>query len=252
MIKPLKSQPPYKIRLNKFISSSGFAARRKADDLIKDGRVAVNSSVVTELGTKIDPAVDTVRIDGETVKTKSGFVYILLNKPKGYVTTTSDEKNRPTVLDLINIKKRIYPVGRLDFDTEGLLLLTDDGDLAYKLMHPKFLVNKTYLAKLNKPLNDKNLFHLIQGVSINGRKTSEASISIVPDSGSKLVRISIHEGRNRQVKKMFESVGLYVRKLKRIEYANLKISSLRPGTWRLLITQEIEKLKMLCDSASSR
>lgn len=231
------------VRLNKFISTSGFSARRKADELIKSGRVTVNSSVVTELGTKIDAAGDTVKVDGETLKIKSGFVYILLNKPKGYVTTTSDEKNRPTVLDLIKIKKRIYPVGRLDYDTEGLLLLTDDGDLAYKLMHPKFLINKTYLAKLNKPLNDKNLAQLIQGVKINGRKTADASISIIPDSGRKQVRISIHEGRNRQVKKMFESVGLYVRKLKRIEYAHLKLKFLKPGDWRYLTGGEIEELK---------
>jgi 23S rRNA pseudouridine2605 synthase len=148
-------------------------------------------------------------------------------------------------MHLVRIKKRVFPVGRLDYDSEGLLLLTNDGDLAYKLMHPKFLVHKTYLVKLNKPLDDKNLHHLAQGVNIEDRKTARASVSIVPDSGRKLVRISIHEGRNRQVKKMFESVGLYVRKLRRIEYANLKDNSLKPGRWRYLTRQEIERLKKI-------
>lgn len=146
-------------------------------------------------------------------------------------------------MDLVRIKKRIFPVGRLDYDSEGLLLLTNDGDLAYKLMHPKFLVQKTYLVKLNKPLDDKGLNHLAKGVNVDGKKTSRAGITIVPDSGRKQVRISIHEGRNRQVKKMFESVGLYVRKLRRIEYANLRDNTLKPGRWRYLTKQEIEKLK---------
>jgi 23S rRNA pseudouridine2605 synthase len=148
-------------------------------------------------------------------------------------------------LDLVRIKKRIFPVGRLDYDSEGLLLLTNDGDLAYKLMHPKFLVHKTYLVKLNKPLDDKSLNHLARGVNVDSKKTARAGISIVPDSGRKQVRISIHEGRNRQVKKMFESVGLYVRKLRRIEYANLKDNTLKPGRWRYLTKQEIEKLKKI-------
>lgn len=232
-------------RLNKFISNSGFSARRKADELIKSGRVTVNSSVVTELGTKIDPEKDKVKIDGEPIKAKPGLVYILLNKPKGYVTTASDEKNRHTVLDLVQINKRVFPVGRLDYDSEGLLLLTNDGDLAYKLMHPKFLVYKTYLVKLSKPLNEKDLNYLSEGIKINGRKTSRAEISIIPNSERREIRISIHEGRNRQVKKMFESVGIYVRKLKRIEYANLKDNSLKPGQWRYLNEEEIQKLKKI-------
>jgi 23S rRNA pseudouridine2605 synthase len=235
------------VRLNKFIASSGFTARRKADELIETGRVAVNSKVVTSLGTKIDPENDIVRIDGELIKSlsekKEKFIYVLLNKPAGYVTTTSDEKNRPTVLDLVGINRRIYPVGRLDYDTEGALLLTNDGELANKLMHPKYGVYKTYLVKVNKPIDDKSLVRLREGVNIEGRKTGNAKVSIVPNSGGKQLRISIHEGRNRQIRKMLEAVGCYVRKLKRVEYANLDIKGLKEGGWRYLSREEAKKLK---------
>jgi pseudouridine synthase len=243
------------IRLNKFISASGFTARRKADELIESGRITVNSKVVTELGTKINPASDAVRVDGELIKSASGksekYIYVLLNKPAGYVTTTSDEKNRPTVLDLVGINKRIYPVGRLDYDTEGLLLLTNDGELANKLMHPKYGVYKTYIVKINRPIDEKSLNRLKEGVRISvgsperSRRTNEAKINIVPKTEGKQLRISIHEGRNRQVRKMLETVGYYVRKLKRIEYANLNLKGLRQGEWRYLSGEEIEKLKSM-------
>jgi pseudouridine synthase len=235
------------LRLNKFISISGYAARRKSDELIKEGRVTVNSRVVTELGTKIDPDKDTVTVDGELIKPvtidKNRFVYILLNKPAGYVTTTSDEKNRPTVMDLIGINKRIYPVGRLDFNSEGLLLLTNDGELANKLMHPKHEVKKTYLVKVNKPVSEKGLKRLSEGVSIEGRKTSHAVVRVVPKSAGRELNIIIHEGRKRQVRKMLEAVGCFVRKLKRIEYAGLNIKGMRPGEWRYLSEGEIKFLK---------
>jgi len=247
------------IRLNKFIASSGFTARRKADELIKSGRVAVNSKVIIELGTKINPETDIVRVDGELIKPpsekKQKFIYILLNKPAGYVTTTSDEKNRPTVLDLVKIRQRIYPVGRLDYDTEGLLLLTNDGELANKLMHPKYGVYKTYVVKINKPIDEKSLEKLRKGVRISvgsperSRRTSsilttaDAKVSVVPKSEGKQLRISIHEGRNRQVRKMLEAVGCYVRRLRRIEYANLTIKGMRDGEWRYLSGEEVRKLK---------
>jgi pseudouridine synthase len=231
------------VRLNKFIASSGFAARRKADELIKDGRVSVNSCVVTELGTKIDPQKDAVRIDGELVKQKSDFTYILLNKPRGYITSASDEKNRPVVLELTRIKKRVFPVGRLDFNSEGLLLLTDDGELAHRLMHPSSLVYKTYMVKLSGAIDDKRLRLLREGVKISGRKTASAFVSVVPNSAKKEIKISIHEGRNRQIRKMLESVGLFVRRLRRTEYANLKDDSLKPGQWRYLTKTEVSELK---------
>jgi 23S rRNA pseudouridine2605 synthase len=246
------------VRLNKFIAGSGFTARRKADELIKEGRVTVNSEVVISLGTKINPDEDTVRVDGELIKPpsekKGKLIYILLNKPAGYVTTTSDEKNRPTVLDLVKVRQRIYPVGRLDYDTEGLLLLTNDGELANKLMHPKYGVYKTYIVKINKPIDEKSLKRLREGVLIKDNKrpsaplrTNEAKVSVVPKTEGRQLRISIHEGRNRQVRKMLEAVGCYVRKLKRIEYANLNLKGLREGEWRYLSGEEIKKLKKIGD-----
>jgi pseudouridine synthase len=245
------------VRLNKFIASSGFTARRKADELIEAGRVTVNSEVVVSLGTKINPYKDVVKVDGELIKPpsekKGKLIYVLLNKPAGYVTTTSDEKNRPTVLDLVKIKQRVYPVGRLDYDTEGLLLLTNDGELANKLMHPKYGVYKTYVAKINKPIDEKSLKRLREGVRIRtgsperSRRTSEAKLNIVPKTEGRQLRISIHEGRNRQVRKMLEAVGCYVRKLKRIEYANLNLKGLREGEWRYLSGEEIKKLRKTSD-----
>lgn len=243
------------VRLNKFIASSGFTARRKADELIEQGRVMVNSEVVISLGTKINPDLDTVKVDGELIKPpsekKGKFIYVLLNKPAGYVTTTSDEKNRPTVLDLVKIHQRIYPVGRLDYDTEGLLLLTNDGELANRLMHPKYSILKTYIVKINKPIDEKSLKRLREGVRIKRIegstaqiRTSKAKVGVVPKTDGRQLRISIHEGRNRQVRKMLEAVGCYVRKLRRIQYANLNLEGLRAGEWRYLGGEEIKKLKM--------
>jgi 23S rRNA pseudouridine2605 synthase len=239
------------VRLNKFIASSGFTARRKVDTLILEGRVTVirngHTRTIDKLGDKIDPEKDVVKVDGEIIREqntgKSDYIYILLNKPAGYITSTSDEKNRPTVMDLVNIKKRIYPVGRLDYDTEGLLLLTNDGELANKLMHPKHEVNKTYIVKANKPIDEKQEKRLRSGIVIEGKKTSEAKLEIIPNSDRKQIKITIHEGRNRQVRKMLEAVGLFVRKLKRIEYGNLNLKGLSVGQWRYLSAEEVRKLK---------
>lgn len=242
------------VRLNKYISSSGIVSRRNADELIAEGRVSVNATTVFELGVKINPEKDKVKIDGELINpqgtSKQSFVYILLNKPAGYITTTADEKNRPTVMDLVKIRKRIYPVGRLDFDSEGLILLTNDGDLTNRLTHPGYEVNKTYLVKINKPIDEKQLSRLRAGVFIESQKnaqrkvkTSKARIDVIPGSEKKQIKITIHEGRNRQIRKMLESVGLFVRKLKRIEYANLTIKGMIPGEWRYLTEEEIRFLK---------
>jgi pseudouridine synthase len=231
------------VRLNKHISGSGHTSRRKADELIIEGRVTVNSSTVMEPGTKINPETDVVKVDGEGLRKNIKYVYILLNKPAGYITSTSDERNRKTVLDLVGVNLRIYPVGRLDYDSEGLLLLTNDGELANKLMHPKFEVRKTYLVKVNKPIDRKSLQKMEKGVLVEGKMTGKAVVQVVPNTDNKQMRISIHEGRNREVRKMLESVGLFVRKLKRIEYANLNIKGLKTGEWRYLSNEEIKKLK---------
>lgn len=231
------------VRLNKFISGSGYTSRRKTDELILEGRVSVNGRMVTELGTRVNPEKDIIKVDGEVIRNKSRLIYILLNKPAGYITTTSDEKNRPTVLDLIKIRERIYPVGRLDYDTEGLLILTNDGELANKLMHPKHEVEKTYFVKVNRPMDEKAIKRLTDGIPIEGRKTSKAKLSIIPKTENKQFRITIHEGRNRQVRRMLESVGLFVRKLKRIEFAGLNVKGMRLGEWRELSGKEVQRLK---------
>ncbi len=232
------------VRLNKFIANSGFAARRKVELLIEQGRVSVNDQQVKKQGTKVDPEKDVVKIDGEIIKNKLDFVYILLNKPTGYVTTTSDEFNRPKVTDLINIKERIYPVGRLDFDTEGFLILTNDGDLSNRLMHPKYRVYKTYIARLDKPINDKAIFKLRTGVILDGKPTGKASVKSIDNERMELF-ISIHEGRNRQVRRMIESIGFFVRSLTRIEYAGIKDPGLKTGKWRYLDAKEVARLKRL-------
>lgn len=235
-----------KIRLNKFISESGYCSRRKADELIQDGRVSVNSKTVLELGSRVDSIKDKIKIDGEPVKSVINKIYIILYKPKGYITSTSDEKNRPTVLDLVKINKRVYPVGRLDFDSEGLLLLTNDGDLANRLMHPKFGVYKTYLVKVNKPVSEEQIIKLREGVKVDERITSQARVKLIPGSEKKQLEISIYEGRNRQVRKMLESLSLFVRNLKRISYAGLELGNLKKRQWRYLTPAEIELLKKNC------
>ena len=232
-------------RINKFISGSGITSRRKSDELIQQGRVSVNSKPVNELGVKIDPQKDIVKVDGEVIRNKTKFIYILLNKPAGYITSVSDDKNRRTVMDLVGLNQRIYPVGRLDYETEGLLLLTNDGELANRLMHPKFGIKKTYLVKLNKPIEERTMHLLERGVFVDGRKTAPAKVIIVPNTGKMQIKITIHEGRNRQVRKMMESVGLFVRKLKRTEYANLNDTGLKMGGWRYLNPNEISQIKRI-------
>jgi pseudouridine synthase len=227
------------IRLNKFIANSGIAARRKADELIKEGRVTLNKSAIYEPGTKINPDKDIVKVDGKLIGNKPKFIYILLNKPRGYITSTSDEKSRKTVLDLIGLKERIYPVGRLDYDSEGLLLLTNDGEFANRLMHPKYGVEKTYLVKLNKPISDEALQKLRKGVKIEEKWTKSAQVRVIPKSSFKQIEITIHEGRNRQVRKMLESVGLFVRRLKRMGYGGLNLKGLPVGGWRFLDQKEL-------------
>ena len=232
------------IRLNKFIANSGFAARRKVDELISAGRVSVNDMQIKKQGVKVDPEKDVVRVDGEIIRNKLEFIYVLLNKPTGYITTTSDEFNRPKVTDLVNVKERVYPVGRLDFDTEGFLLLTNDGDLANRLMHPKYRVYKSYVARIDKPITDKYIFKLRTGVIIDGKPTGKASVKAIDEDKMELF-ISIHEGRNRQVRRMLESIGFFVRNLKRIEYAGLKDDNLKTGNWRFLDLKEVARLKRL-------
>ncbi|WEV53958.1 pseudouridine synthase [Leuconostocaceae bacterium ESL0723] len=233
-------------RLQKVIAQAGLASRRKAETLITDGRVSVNGQVVTTLGTQVGPG-DQVSVDGVPIEGREKLVYYLLNKPRGVVTTNHDEKARATVIDLLpEVTERIYPVGRLDYDTTGALLLTNDGTLANQLMHPKGRVDKVYVAKVQGIATESQLQPLRSGVVLNGHKTAPAQVEVERvDAGKKnsWVRITIHEGRHHQVKEMLAKVGLPVQKLKRERYAFLDLVGLQPGEFRSLSHQEVSRLK---------
>lgn len=237
-------------RLQKFLAEAGIASRRKSEELIAAGRVKVNGMIVTEQGVKIDPKKDKVEFDGKAVSAKSEKkVYIMLHKPEGYVTTAKEQFGRPAVLDLIHgVEERIFPVGRLDYDTSGLLLLTNDGDLTYRLTHPKHDVDKTYIAKLFGVPDDGDLQKFRRGVIIDGRKTSPAKIRILEkekDQRFCTAEIMIHEGKNRQVRKMCEAIHHPVAQLKRVATGELQLGDLPKGKYRFLTEREIKYLKSL-------
>ena len=231
-------------RINKVIASSGYSSRRKAEELIKAGKVMVNGEIA-ELGQKVSHD-DIITINGQTISTtKDNFEYYLLNKPRGVVTTSSDDKGRKTVIDLIETNKRIYPVGRLDYDTTGALLLTNDGELTNKLTHPKNTIDKVYLAKIEGIILVDDVKKLRNGVEIDNFKTSKARVrikSIDKKKKTSNVEITIHEGHNHQVKKMFESVGYKVIKLTRLSFAGLDVKSLKSGEYRKLTLKEVSRL----------
>ncbi len=233
-------------RLQKVIASSGYCSRRKAEELIKKGVVFVNGVRVTELGTKVETN-DEIVVNGHSL-TMENKEYYLLYKPSGVITTTSDDKNRKTVVDLINTDKRIYPVGRLDYDTTGVLLLTNDGDFANILMHPSNQIEKVYLVKTPGILTKEELHALRSGVIIDGFKTSPAKVRIKQynkSSNLSLVEITIHEGKNHQVKKMFEAVNHEVVKLKRERIGFFDLSGLKIGEYRRLTIKEVKKVYAL-------
>jgi 23S rRNA pseudouridine2605 synthase len=240
-------------RLQKIIAAAGVASRRKSEDLIVSGRVLVNGQVVTELGTKADPERDHIRVDGKLLQGPERYTYVVLNKPKGYVTTVSDEKKRPTVMDLIQnargqkVKGRVYPVGRLDWASEGLLLMTNDGALANALMKASSNVAKTYVVKVAGQTDEAKLDKLRRGVSIaekGGRRvrTAPAKIRLIREGDNPWLEVTIIEGRNRQVRKMFEEVGHHVEKIRRVQYGPLTLD-VPPGDWRNLTLLEVAKLK---------
>ncbi len=235
------------IRLNKFLSNAGVASRREADKLIVEGRIAVNNEVIQTLGAKIDDEKDIVTIDGKRIKSKDQFQYLIMNKPTGYLVTLKDPLQRPTVLDLIpNLKSRVFPVGRLDFDSEGLLLLTNDGELANRLMHPRYGIKKVYLVNVKNVPERSRLQILEKGIRIDGKKTAPAKVTLLkPGSKSALIRIELTEGRKREVRRMFEAIGHPVRDLKRIQFAELNLKNLKRGHWRYLTSNEVSNLKKL-------
>jgi len=232
------------MRLNKYIAQAGVASRRKADELIANGNVKINGNTVREMGVDVTEE-DTVEVNGKSIKAVTKFVYIMLNKPKGYITSLDDEKSRPIVSELISdIEERLFPIGRLDFNTSGMLLMTNDGDLAYILTHPKHQIYKTYRARVSGYLSIEKVAHLIKGVDIGGFVTSKAKVEVIKQGErSGIVEIQIYEGKNRQIRKMFAAVGNKVVDLERIAIGDLHLSHLREGHYRKLSPKEIEYLK---------
>ena len=233
-------------RLQKILSRAGVASRRAAERLITDGRVSVNGQTVLTLGTRADPDTDDVRVDGRRVRVVTRHRYVLLHKPRGYVTTRSDPQGRRTVLDLLaGVREYLYPVGRLDYDTEGLLLLTNDGDLAAALTHPRHGTERTYEAEVAGAPDDHALARLREGIVLDGRRTRPARVRRLPAArpDRATLRITIQEGRNRQVRRMCEAVGHPVRRLVRTRFGGLRDSGLRPGEWRDLTDAEVRALR---------
>ena len=235
------------IRLQKFLANSGVCSRRKAEEHIVLGDVKVNGHIVTELGIKIEEGKDKVYFKNKLLKTEEKKVYIMLNKPEGCVTTAKEQFDRKTVFDYIDIKERVVPVGRLDYDTSGLLILTNDGDLTYKLTHPKHNIKKVYIAKVFGEPSKEKIEKLKKGVIIDGYKTAPASVYILQkDAKYTVLKIIITEGKNRQVRKMCEAIGYRVVSLKRIAIENITIGNLKIGQYRYLTTDEIGYLKKIC------
>ena len=255
------------IRLQKILSQAGIASRRAAEKLIEEGRVSVNGHTIREMGVKADPAVDDIRVDGRRLRAPERHRYILLNKPAGVVTTRSDPQRRQTVVDLLQgVREYVYPVGRLDYDSEGLLILTNDGDLAARLTHPRHEVERTYEAHVAGAPDNEAIEQLRRGIPLDGRRTMPADVkllsraaaprsSLAPRRGAPAVKrvngvvlITIREGRNRQVRRMCEAVGHPVRKLRRVRIGPISDRRLRLGEWRDLSLQEVRLLKSLVEA----
>jgi pseudouridine synthase len=237
------------IRLQRVLSQSGVASRRAAEQLMREGRVSVNGRTVTELGTKADAERDDIRVDGRRIRAAERKRYLLLNKPRGYVSTRSDPQRRPTVIDLLKgVREYVYPVGRLDYDSEGLLLLTNDGELAARLTHPRHGIERVYEARVRGVPDRREMARLANGVVIDGRRTAPARArlarAIDAASGPQaIIELTLHEGRKRQARRMCEAIGHPVVRLRRVRIGPIGDERLKTGHWRELTRQEIEKLK---------
>lgn len=236
------------MRINKYIATSGVASRRKAEELIKQGRIKVNGKTVEELGFQVDEENDVVEFDNKIISTNDEKkVYILLNKPEGYITTVKDQFERKSVTDLIpNIKERVYPVGRLDYETSGLLLLTNDGDLTFKMTHPSHEFNKIYIASVRGIPDERDVYRFENGLEIEDYTTAPARMKVIKSDevkGYSVCKAMIHEGHNRQVRKMFEAIEHPVMNLKRVALGKIQLGELKTGEYRELTKVELEYLK---------
>lgn len=234
------------VRLQKYIAMCGAASRRAAEKLISDGKVRVNGKTIRELGTKVEIGADNVDLNGEPLKVSGKMYYIMLNKPAGYVSSAKDQFDRPTVIDIIkeDLNARVFPVGRLDYETEGMLLLTNDGDFTYRVTHPKFHMEKTYIAVLKGGITIRALSALRRGVDIGSFVTSPAKVEILDaEAGKTMIEIVIHEGKNRQVRRMLEAVGCKLEYLQRTKIGRVELGNLPLGRWRYLTSHEINYLK---------
>jgi 23S rRNA pseudouridine2605 synthase len=232
------------MRLNKFLAQAGVSSRRGADLLIQSGRVTVNGVKIKELGILIDESKDRIKVNGKRVRLSEKSIYILLNKPKGYICTVKDSFGRPTVLDLVGRDKKVFPVGRLDLDTEGVLLLTNDGELAYRLTHPKFQVEKTYRVTVKGEIDQKTLQGFSQGIKLDDGEIARGRARILKImSGNSVFQLKLKEGKKREIKRMCKAVGHPVTSLVRTRFANLSVGNLKPKAWRYLQKKEIDRLK---------
>lgn len=232
-----------KLRLNKFLSNSGVASRRKCDEIIASGKVTVNGKVVTEIGSQINEKKDKVMVEGKAVCLPSSFVYIKLNKPKGYACTASDEKGRKTIYDLVDCEERLFSIGRLDYNTEGLIILTNDGDFANKVSHPRYDVEKEYRVTIEGKIKESELAVLRKGVVVDGQKMPPAKVKLLSqDENVSKISVVINEGQNRQVRRMFEAIGREIKLLKRVRIGSVRLGGLSRGQWRDLTEDELNLL----------
>ena len=231
------------MRLNKFLSNSGLASRRKCDQLIEEGKVFINGKQVTELGSQINEKKDKVTVEGKTITLPSSFVYIKLNKPKGYACTAQDEKGRKTIYDLIDSEERLFSIGRLDYDTEGLILLTNDGDFANKVAHPKFNIDKEYRVTVEGEIKESEMAVMRKGVVVDGQRMPSAIVNFISyENGNTKLSVIIDEGQNRQIRRMFEAIGKTIKLLKRVRIGQVRLGGLRRGDYKDLTEVELNSL----------
>ena len=237
-------------RLQKYMARCGVASRRKCEEIILSGEVKINDNIVSELGVKIDPEKDTVTYKGNIIKPEENKLYIMLNKPEGYITSVKDEKGRKTILDLVKVEERIYPIGRLDYDSSGLILLTNDGDIYNKIIHPRVNIGKKYIATCRGEFSKEEIKRFESGIDIGGYITAEAKMTLLDiekknNLVNSVVEIIIHEGKNRQIRRMCEALGHEVLSLKRVEVGNIKLGYLKKGQWRVLTEEELKYINSL-------